>query len=145
MRHKKTILCLANSRKPPSGRCVAGREIHSAGFGAWISPVSARSTQEISEEERRYEDGTDPKVLDIVTIEMIRPVPQLHQQENHLIDDSYYWMKQDTVSWDDLQIAVEDPNGSLWINGFSSSHGINDCIPEDRLSWITRSLYLGAA
>jgi hypothetical protein len=104
--------------------------------------VSARTTQEISEEERRYEDGTDPKVLDIVAIEMIRPLPQLHQQENHLIDDRCYWVKRGTVSWGDLQRAVEDPAGPLWINGYSSSQGRNDRIPEDRLSRLTGSLCL---
>ena len=142
MTYTRTIVCLANSRKPPSGRCVAGREVTSTGFGAWIRPVSARPTQEISEEERRYEDGTDPKVLDIVAIEMIQPVPQSHQQENHLIDEGYYWVKQGTVSWGDLQGAVEDPAGPLWINGYSSSHGHNDRIPEDRLSRLKQSLYL---
>lgn len=142
MSYTKTIVCLANSRKPPSGRCVAGREVTPTGFGAWIRPVSARATQEISEEERRYEDGTDPRVLDIVAIEMSRPQPQHHQQENHLIDDGYYWAKRGVVSWLDLQKAVEDPAGPLWINNYSSSHGHNDRIPEDRLDGLNRSLYL---
>ena len=88
------------------------------------------------------EDGSDPEVLDIVAIEMIRPVPQLHQQENHLIDDGYYWVRQGTVSWRRLQRAVEDPAGPLWINGFSTWHGQNDYIPEDDLSQLNRSLYL---
>lgn len=142
MSYTKMIVCLANSRKPPSGRCIAGREVTSAGFGAWIRPVSARATQEISEEERRYRDGADPKVLDVVAIEMTRPSPQLHQQENHLIDDGYYWVKQSSVSWGNLQRAVEDPAGPLWINGYSSLHGHNDRILEDRLSSLKRSLYL---
>ncbi len=142
MSYTKTIVCLANSRKPPSGRCIAGREVTSTGFGAWIRPVSARATQEISEEERRYENGTDPKVLDIVAIEMIRSVPQSHQQENHLIDEGYYWVKQGTVSWGDVQRVVEDLAGPLWTNGYSSSHGDNDRIPEDRLCRFNRSLYL---
>lgn len=142
MSYTKTIVCLANSRKPPSGRCIAGREVTSAGFGAWIRPVSARSTKEISEEERRYEDGEDVRVLDIIAIEMSSPQPQDHQKENHLIDDGYYWVKRGVVSWQDLQNAVEDPSGPLWLNGFSSSHGHNDRVPEDRLNSFNRSLYL---
>ena len=142
MGYTKTIVCLANSRKPPSGRCVAGREVTSSGFGGWIRPVSARSSQEISEEERRYQDGTDPSVMDVIAIEMTRPQPQHHQQENHLIDADCYWVKRGTVSWRDLQPAVEDPGGPLWLNGYSSSYGHNDRVPEDRANGLPRSLYL---
>lgn len=142
MGYTKTIVCLANSRKPPSGRCVAGREVTPLGFGAWIRPVSARPTQEISEEERRYQDGTDPKVLDVIVIEITGAQPQQHQQENHLIDDGYYWVKQRTISWRHLQAAIEDPAGPLWLNGYSSSYGHNDRVPENRASGLSRSLYL---
>jgi len=142
MGYTKMIVCLANSRKPPSGRCVAGREVTSSGFGDWIRPVSARPTREISEEERRYQDGTDPRVLDVIAIKMISPEPQNHQQENHLIDADHYWVKQDTVSWLDLQSAIEDPEGPLWMNGCSSTYGHNDQVPEDRAHTLPRSLYL---
>jgi hypothetical protein len=143
LNYTKTIICLANSRKPPSGRCVAGREITATGrFGAWIRPVSARPTQEISEEERRYENGQDPKVLDVIAIEMIYPQPQHHQQENHVIEAESYWAKQGTVLWRDLQGAVEDPAGPLWVNGDSSSHGHNDRVLEARAAALNRSLYL---
>lgn len=142
MGYTKTIVCLANSRKPPSGRCVAGREMTSAGFSDWIRPVSARSSQEISEEERRYEDGTDPRVLDVIAIEMMHPQPQHHQQENHLIDADSYWVKRGMVAWHNLQPAVEDPSGPLWLNAYSSSYGQNDRVPEARVSELSRSLYL---
>lgn len=142
MSYMKTIVCLANSRKPPSGRCIAGREVTSAGFGDWIRPISARPTQEISEEERRYEDGRDPKLLDIIVIRMTKPQPHLHQQENHLIDADYYWTRERAVSWQNLQAAVEDPAGPLWLNESSSFHGRNDRVPEDGLREMSRSLYL---
>lgn len=142
MSYTKKIVCLANSRKPPSGRCIAGREVTSKGFGAWIRPVSSRPTQEISDSDRRYKNGTYPDVLDIISIEMTQPVPHLHQQENHLIDDGYYWVKRDSISWADLQEAVEDPSGPLWVNGCSTWRGCNDQVPENSLAELKRSLYL---
>lgn len=142
MGYTKTMVCLANSWKHGSGRCVAGRETIAGRFGGWIRPVSARPTQEISEDERQYQDGQDPKVLDIIAIEMTRPQPEHHQQENHLIDADYYWVKQGIVSWLDLQAAVEEPAGSLWLNGNSSSNGYNDQVPEGRVIGLVRSLYL---
>lgn len=141
-RYTKTIVCLANSRKPPSGRCVAGREITGKSFGGWIRPISERPSQEISLEERRYQDGRDPRLLEIIAIEMKGPQPHRHQQENHLIDADRYWVKQSTVTWQDLQAAVEDPGGPLWLNGYSSYNGQNDRVPEGNLDGLPRSLYL---
>jgi hypothetical protein len=141
-RYTKEIVCLANSRKPPSGRCIAGREVTAAGFGNWIRPVSARSTQEISDKERRYKGSREPSVLDVISIEMTNPLPQRHQQENHLIDADCCWVKKATVGWQDLQPAVEDPAGPLWLNGFSSYNGRNDRVPERCVGSLSRSLYL---
>ena len=142
MRYTKTIVCLANSRKPPSGRCIAGREVLGAEFGNWIRPVSDRTTEEIALEERRYQDGRDPKVLDIISIEMKSPKPHQHQQENHLIDADWYWTKNNRMSWMDLQPAVEDSGAKLWMNGHSSSHGQDDRVPEIAVGGFSRSLYL---
>ena len=68
--YEKTIVCLANSRKL-SGRCIAGKELVNSGYGSWIRPVSHRPTEEISEEERRFENGDDPQILDRISIQLI--------------------------------------------------------------------------
>lgn len=142
MPYTKTIVCLANSRKPPSGRCIAGREVIDEGFGDWIRPVSARPTREISEEERRYENGSEPSLLDVITIQMAEHVPEHHQRENHVIDDNYDWVKQGTIEWQNLLGAVEEHKGPLWLNESSSTYGLNDRVQDEDLDRLNRSLYL---
>jgi hypothetical protein len=141
MTYAKTIVCFANSRKP-GGRCVAGREVDGGQLGSWIRPVSVRTGQEISWDERHYNDGRDPALLDIIEIPLISAQPQHHQIENHLIDPQYYWQKRGTVSWQRIQSAVETVGGPLWRNGFSSSNGENDRVPEAQAHTLGRSLYL---
>lgn len=81
----KQIVCLANSRKL-SGRCVAGIEIRDGKRLGWIRPVSDRENQEVSEHERQYEDGSDPKVLDVIEVPLLRALPSGYQRENWLLD-----------------------------------------------------------
>jgi len=40
---KKTLVCLANSRKP-SGHCIAGKDLSEQAQGNWVRPVSAYMT-----------------------------------------------------------------------------------------------------
>lgn len=141
MTYIKKIVCLANSQKN-NGRCVAGLEITDSENKPWVRPVSSRVTQEISDKERCYKDGADPKLLDIISIGMIEPAPQGHQQENHLIDDRCRWEKKGVLTWNDLLKLIENPDGPLWKNGESSRNGINDHILETYLGNYNRSLYL---
>jgi len=141
VKYEKTIICLANSRKPPSGRCVAGKEIDGDGYGQWIRPVSDRSGQEISEEERRFESGKKAQVLDVMTVPMIEPRPTRHQTENHLIDEEH-WTKLSVANWDAVQKAVDTVKGPLWINGHSTYHGENDKVPENLVRDLKSSLML---
>ena len=104
----KRIVCLANSRKM-AGRCVAGREVLDTGPGQWIRPIGASQTEEVSEDERQYYDGSDPGVLDIIDVPLIRPHPHAGQMENWLLDPEYYWVKVRRMAWTELQRYVEDP------------------------------------
>lgn len=123
----KRILCLANSRKL-SGRCIAGKEMVRNRPQGWIRPVSAREHEEVSEYERQYEDGSDPRVLDIIDVELLEPRPRTYQQENWLLDPDVYWTKVGRAGWSDLA-RLQDPNEHLWINGHSTYNGLNDEIP----------------
>lgn len=121
------IVCLANSRKL-AGRCIAGREWSpEQGVGNWVRPVSARENQEVSEYERQYEDGSDPRVLDIINIPVLGPQPENYQTENWLLDPTYYWEKTGAFSPRDLPKLL-DLIAPLWIDGQSTFHGRNDKI-----------------
>ncbi len=124
----KRIVCLANSRKL-SGRCIAGKEIREdEQVGDWIRPVSARESQEVSEWERSYEDGSDPRVLDVIEVPVLNAQPKDYQQENWLLDPEQYWKKVRNVTTNELTQFI-DPVAPLWINGDSTVNGQNDRVP----------------
>lgn len=140
MSNVKQIVCLANSRKL-SGRCVAGKEVVGSGYGGWIRPISARPSAEVSEDERRYENGVEPRLLDIVEIPIIGATPHLHQSENHVIDAERTWAKKGEVPWIELKKLLDKP-ASLWVNEDSSRHGLNDRVRQDLAAKLTNSLLL---
>ncbi len=130
------IICLANSRKI-SGRCIVGKTPSS---NKWIRPVSNRESEEISEEERRYENGDMPQLFDIIKIPVKEHRPTLFQDENYLIHDGYYWEKNDAYkgSLDDL---LDTPN-DLWGTQDSSYQGLHDRFPESACGDYSNSVYL---
>jgi hypothetical protein len=136
----KRILCLANSKKH-SGRCVAGREVTAAGAGPWIRPVSARPGEEVSENERQYQNGADPKLLDVIDVPLIRAAPHACQTENWLLDPGYYWSRVRQADWTELLPFAEAP-ATLWVNGHSTYHGQHDEIPQAVADALPGSLYL---
>jgi hypothetical protein len=89
-KYTKTILCLANSRRP-YGRCVAGKDVED---GVWIRPINGQNAHAISEADLQLDDGTAADVLDVLTVPMVGPSPLGHQTENHLIAPDYYWVKE---------------------------------------------------
>jgi Dual OB-containing domain len=92
----KRLVCLANSRKL-HGRCIAGRELLAGRPGEWVRPVSDREHEEVSEYERQYEDGSDPRILDIIDVPLIAPRASPHQPENWLLDPGMYWRKLESL------------------------------------------------
>ena len=122
----RKLICLANSRKPPSGRCIAGKELDDGAAGAWIRPVSTRPGHEVSEEERRYQTGMKAQLLDIVSVPLDHPSPQGHQIENHVLDADYYWVKHGTATWAQVVAAVDGYDAAFWSHSQSTYHGTND-------------------
>lgn len=135
----KKIILLANSRKI-SGRCLAGKDF--ADKNKWLRPISERPSEEISEEERRYENGFMPNLLDIIQICFKNESPKLFQKENIIIDDKYYWEKKGEFSISDLKSLCDNPN-ELWINNFDKGYNYkNNCITEQDANLLNNSLYL---
>jgi hypothetical protein len=99
MPYTKQIVCLANSYKYPSGRCIAGKETPA---GGWIRPVSPRSTHEVALDECRYADSTLPRLLDMISVSLSEPDPQLHQTENHVMQAGQQWVKMGTLPFGEL-------------------------------------------
>jgi len=140
MAYLKTIVCLANSFKT-DGRCVAGREVRANGYGDWIRPVSARETAEVSLSDCRYKDDQIPRLLDILHVPLLRPEPNLHQTENHLIDTTQRWARAGRLRWEALPRLCDYP-AALWINSDSTSTGSFNCISQAEAATQRNSLAL---
>lgn len=140
MPYVKQIVCLANSYKPPGGRCIAGKEVNAKGFGGWIRPVSTRPTAEVSYQEFRYADHTSPALLDIIDIPMSQAAPHNHQTENHVIAAGQ-WVKRGVLAWPDVPQLLDRPS-SLWVNRDSTALGVNDCMSQAEAATIQESIFL---
>ena len=136
----KTIVCLANSRKL-SGRCVAGVEVRDRRPVGWVRPISARAHGEVSEYERQFKDGSDPAVLDVIRVPLLRPQPGSHQSENWLLEPSIYWEKVRVLNWHELALLADE--GPLWPEGTSSTNnGCSDRVDVESAAGVTGSLSL---
>ena len=140
MKYAKTFVCFANSRKH-AARCIAGKEWQSGRPGAWVRAVSDRPTREVSAEERRYENGDDPQLLDIIRVPCLGHQPLPHQCENHIFDANFYWVKQGQLPRRDICDWLDSPN-ALWATGEESYAGLNNRVRIGREDG--KSLYLVA-
>ena len=119
----KRIVCLANSRMP-GGTCVAGMEVLVGGkIGGWIRPVS--DIDGLPSRVRKYSDGGEPQLLDIIEVPVLGMTPAGHQQENWLVDEGRSWTKVGSLSYRSLR-NLEDVADGLWIDGESTTAGLND-------------------
>lgn len=112
MAYTKTILCLAASRKH-RGYCFAGKDILT---GEWIRPVSDRQDEEISSQECAVTSGVEANLLDILEIPLIKAISHNYQTENHLIDTSKNWKKVGEGTARQVEDAIDEHSGPLWLN-----------------------------
>lgn len=86
--YSRKILVLANSRKH-SGRCIAGIDLDSR---EWVRPINnpreKRSDPTAFSDydlKKLYGDPFGPKLLDCVSLDFSKKIPEVHQPENELI------------------------------------------------------------
>ena len=139
--YKKTIVCLANSRRP-GGTCFAGKEFAGGTASDWVRPINGTNGGAISGRDRLYIDQSLAELLDIVKIPLLAPVPHLHHQEDHQINAKEYWEKTGRATWQDVINATDVVEGELWVNEDSSYHGVNDKVSEASAAELGGSLYL---
>lgn len=140
MSYSLRIVCLANSRKH-SGRCIAGKATEGSNKGAWIRPIGPYATHEITERDREYADGSTAQKLDVIKIVFANAAPISFQEENHVIDNCYYWEKLDKWTVADLA-TLEDHPLQLWENGNHSYSGVNDRVSVAILTEPRQSIFL---
>lgn len=133
---EKTFVLLADSYK--NGHCIAGKGIDD---NIWFRPVNKDVSVGLSEKQIEYEDGTQPRLLDIIKIGLSTLKIEKHQTENYLLDDSVRWKKVGDLSMEQLDALCDSAN-TIWNNTENSSKGINDRIPECFENSIKNSLLL---
>jgi len=138
MSYTKTILCLAASDKH-NGYCFAGKDIET---GEWIRPVSDRQGEEISVGECTLPTGVQAELLDILEIPFLKAVPSGFQTENHLIDPNNKWKKIADGTWQQVDEALDDHSGPLWVNESASFGYSNNRVDESQAAGMDNSLIL---
>ncbi len=95
----------------------------------------------MSEYERQYQDGSDPRVLDIIDVPVLEARPKDYQTENWLLAPELYWERVGRLSPSQLS-ALVDPPAPLWLDGYHTYNGRNDKIPIALADSVTASLRL---
>ncbi|WP_375474476.1 hypothetical protein [uncultured Nostoc sp.] len=81
------IICLAKSIKY-GGTCIAGMKTDGSG---WLRPVSNQKNGTLHPEHYTLDNGSEPKIFDIIRIPCVKPEPKCHQPENWLIKHNQLW------------------------------------------------------
>jgi hypothetical protein len=138
------LIVLAKSRRL-GGMCIAGRLLDSEGLGPWARPLGSGDSGALTSGDCGFQDGTEPSMLDVVKVPVHGRIstgwPQQHQSENWKCDTSFYWTHEGKLDPKSLANLI-DPVAPLWIDGHSTSSGVNDKIPSSKAAKLTSSLRL---
>src|ERR1700693_2735142 len=76
------LICLANSNKM-GGRCIAGLRTDGKG---WVRPIASDTDHgQLYLRHFKLDDGTEPKALDVIRVDLARAAPAPGQRENWII------------------------------------------------------------
>src|SRR5438477_9111006 len=76
------LICLANSNKM-GGRCIAGLRTDG---GGWVRPIASETEHgQLYFRHFKLDDGSEPKVLDVIRVDLARAAPAPGQPENWII------------------------------------------------------------
>jgi len=134
------MVCLANSRKL-GGRCVAGLAWDGNAYSVWIRPVSANGSGELYAE-RLYNDRSDPQLLDVIDLSLSASKPIGCHNEDIIVDASVTWQKREKLAYHEALSMTSISSVPLWIDGRSSSNGLNDVIAQSVAETLPNSLRL---
>lgn len=144
MTDKIGLIVLAKSRRR-RGICIAGRLFDGEELGPWARPLGSGDSGALTSGDCGFQDETEPSMLDFVKVPVLGRIrtgwPQQHQSENWKCDTSFYWTHEDKLDPKHLAHLL-DPVEPLWIDGHSTSSGVNDKIPSSKGAELASSLRL---
>lgn len=132
------MVCLAKSRRW-GGLCIAGRRLDKNQVGEWLRPVDLANDEAISRQVARYRNGREIELSDIIELNLVKSVPNNHQHENWTFNGALGYRgryRHPNLS------SICDGGDSLWRNGYSSSIGFNNRVPNDQAKLYKDSLRL---
>lgn len=90
-----------------------------------------RPGRELTHLDRQFRGGTEPSLLNIISIDLLGHSPHSYQPENYTIDEKQYWSYVRTASFTEGLSALDPIRPDLWGTTFDSSYsGTNDRVPE---------------
>ena len=133
----KQILCLALSKRE-GGLCFAGIELIS---GAWVRPVNNPSQGALNYYQCLAKDADghmrEPRVLDIIEIDLLSPIPNLGQPENWLVGHEPWRLVGRASSADLLGHITGDPELFRGYERFVSVSEVESRPPRESLRLVS--------
>lgn len=118
------LICLANSNKM-RGRCIAGLRIDGGGL---VRPIASDTDHgQLYLRHFRLDDGTEPKVLDIMGVDLVQAAPEPRQPENWVIGTAPWVLRSRPTTGDfSPQLAAAVASGSILLGSLQASIAATD-------------------